>query len=100
MLWLASITSVISVGVLFGLWLRVPSVFAASLVLALITVIFVPLLTEWSLLTATMFLVSLQCALQCGYLLGLAIAFGQARVRSDPGLPRIARHPSQPTGPR
>ena len=102
MLWLASITSVLSVGVVLGLWLRVPSVLAASLVLALITAIFVPLVTEWSLLTAVVFLIALQCALQCGYLVGLAVAFGHTRVRSSDGsgLPRVARHPSQSTGPR
>ena len=102
MLWLASIASVVSVGILLGLRLRVPSVFAASLVLAVLTLVFVPLLTEWSLAAAVAFLIALLCALQCGYLVGLAIAFGQTRVRSSSsvGLPPVGRHPSQSAGRR
>src|SRR5262245_49818171 len=102
MLWLASITSVICVGILLGLRLRVPSVFAASVVLAVLSVVFVPILTEWSLMTTVVFLIALLCALQCGYLVGLAIAFGQTRVRSSDsvGLPPVGRHPSQSAGRR
>jgi len=102
MLWLASIASVVSVGIVLGLRLRVPSVFAASLVLAVATVVFVPVLTEWSMGTMVVFLVALLCALQCGYLVGLAIAFGQTRVRSSDsvGLPPVGRHPSQSAGRR
>src|SRR5215510_4597150 len=100
MLWLASIASVVSIGIVLGLRLRVPSVFAASVVLACLTLVFVPLLTEWSLMTMVLFLIALLCALQCGYLLGLAIAFGPMRVRSSSGvgLPPVGRHPSQSAG--
>lgn len=79
MLW--AIVSVASIGILLGLWFRVASILAASLILAVASTALLPLLTEWSLLMAVGFLFVLLSALQCGYLVGAAIA-SQARARS------------------
>jgi hypothetical protein len=80
MLW--AIVSVACVGILLGLWLRVASVIAASLILAVVSTPLLPLFTEWSLLKAVGFLFALLSALQCGYLVGAVIACSQMRSRS------------------
>ena len=75
MLW--AIVSAACVGILLGLWLRVASVVAASLILAVVSTPLLPLFTEWSLLIAVGFLFALLSALQCGYLVGAVIACSQ-----------------------
>ena len=80
MLW--SIASAACIGILLGLRLRVASVLAGSFVLAMVSAALLPLLTEWSPLTMVGFLFALLSALQCGYLVGVAIAFSQTRARS------------------
>ena len=70
---LLSIVSVTCIGILIGLRLRVSSVLAASLVLALVSAALLPLLTDWSMLMAVGFLFALLSALQCGYLVGVVI---------------------------
>jgi hypothetical protein len=93
MLWL--IVSAASTGILLGLWLRVPSVLAASLLVAVASAVLVPLLTEWSLLTGMAFVFVLLGALQFGYLAGALIAVGHKRTRSQAhsSLPPIVRGP-------
>ena len=88
---LLALVSVVCIGILLGLWLRAASVLAASLVLAVASTVFLPLLTEWSLLKAAGFLFALLSALQCGYLVGAAIAFGQTRTPADVGLQEVRR---------
>ena len=99
MLW--AIVSVACVGILLGLWLRVASVVAASIVLAAVSTVLLPLLTEWSLLAAAGFLFALLSSLQLGYLAGAVIACSQTRTRSQanvdlqpvrrPGPQRVAK---------
>ena len=79
---LLSMVSVICIGVVLGLLLRVASILAASVVLVIVSAILLPLLTEWSLLNAVEFLFVLLSVLQCGYLVGAVIAFNQRRARS------------------
>jgi hypothetical protein len=81
MLW--AIVSIACIGILLGLrLLRVATIFAASLVLAVASTPLMLLLTEWSLLKSAGFLFVLVSVLQCGYLLGAAIASSQAHSRS------------------
>ena len=91
MLW--AIVSVACIGILLGLRLRVASVVAASIILAVVTTALLPWLTEWSLLGGLGLVFALLSALQCGYLLGAVIALSQARARSpdDVGLQRVGR---------
>ena len=79
MLW--AIVSVACIGILLGLRLRVASVVAASIVLAVASTALLPLLTEWSLPVAAGFLVAQLSALQFGYLVGAVIACSQTRTR-------------------
>ena len=79
MFWL--IASAASTGILLGLWLRVSSVLAASLLVVVASATLVPLLTEWSLLTAVVYVFVLLAALQFGYLAAALIAVGQTRTR-------------------
>jgi len=84
-----------SIGILLGLWLRVGSVLAASLLVAVVGTPLLILLTDWPLLTTVAFLFALLSALQCGYLAGAVIAaFSQRRAKSpvNAGLrPRLGR---------
>ena len=57
-----AIVSVACMGILLGLWLRAASVLAASLVLAVASTVFLPLLTEWSPLKAAGFFCTAECA--------------------------------------
>jgi hypothetical protein len=81
MLW--AMVSVACIGILLGLWLRVGSVLAASLILAAVSTPLLPLFTEWSLLRAAGFLFALLSALQGGYLVGAVIACSQTRTQSS-----------------
>ena len=81
MLW--AIVSVACIGILLGLRLRVASVVAASIVLAVASTALLPLLTEWSLPVAAGFLVAQLSALQFGYLVGAVIACSQTLTRSQ-----------------
>ena len=96
MFWL--IVGATSTGILLGLWLRVSSVLAASLLVVVASVALVPLLTDWSLLTAVAFVFVLLAALQFGYLAGALITVGQTRTRSpaDTGLPRTTSDRVEP----
>jgi len=91
MLW--AIVSVGCIGVLLGLWLRVASVLAASLLLAVVSTALLPLLAEWSLLKMAGFIFALSSVLQCGYLAGAIIAFSKMRARSavNVDLPTVGR---------
>jgi len=91
MLW--AIVSVTCIGVLLGLWLRVASVLAACLLLAVVGTALLPLLPEWSLLKMAAFIFALISVLQCGYLAGAIIAFGKKRARSavNIDLPPVGR---------
>ena len=80
MLW--AIVGVTCIGVLLGLRLRVASVLAASLLLAVVSTALLPLLAEWSLLKMAGFIFALFSVLQCGYLAGAIIAFSKKRSRS------------------
>jgi hypothetical protein len=90
---LLSIVSVVCIGVLLGLRLRVASILAASVVLVMVSAVLMPLFTEWSLLNAVGFLFVLLSVLQCGYLVGAFIAFNQTRTRSagNVGLEPVGR---------
>ena len=90
MLWL--IVSAASTGILLGLWLRVPSVLAASLLVAVAGAVLVPLLTEWSLLTGMAFVFVLLGALQFGYLAG-AVGHKRTRSQAHSSLPPAVRGP-------
>jgi hypothetical protein len=57
-------------GILLGLWLRVPSVVAASGAVVLLCSV-VTTLAGWSPLTAIALIFALLFALQCGYLVGV-----------------------------
>lgn len=81
MLW--AIVSVACIGILLGLRLRVASVVAASIILAVVSTPLLPLFTEWSLLKAVGFVFALLSALQCGYLVGAVIACSQTRTQSS-----------------
>jgi hypothetical protein len=60
-------------GVLLGMWLRVPSVVAASVATVLLCSILMPL-TGWSPLAAIAYVFALLAALQCGYLVGVGLS--------------------------
>ena len=81
MLWLLAMAG--GMGVVLGLWLRVPSVIAASGALVLLCSIVMPL-GDWPPLTAIAFSFALLGALQCGYLVGLIVSCAWARARSSP----------------
>jgi hypothetical protein len=91
MLW--AMVSVACIGVLLGLRLRVASVLAASLLLAVVSTALLPLLAKWSLLKMAGFLFALCSMLQCGYLAGAIIAFSKKRARAAVNLelPRVGR---------
>src|SRR5215475_15350529 len=91
MLW--AIVSVACIGVLLGLRLRVASVLAASLLLAVVSTAVLPLFAEWSLLKMAGFLFALFSLLQCGYLAGAVIASSKRRARSadNVDLPPVGR---------
>src|SRR5262245_22626950 len=91
MLW--SFVSVACIGILLGLRLRVASVVAASILLAVVSTALLPLITEWSLLVALGFVFALLTALQCGYLVGAVLAYSQTRARSaaNVGLQSVRR---------
>ena len=91
MLW--SIVSAASTGILLGLRLRVPSVLAASFLVAVASAVFLPLLIEWSLLTGMTFVFVLLAALQFRYLAGALIASGHKRTRSQ-AHSSCRRHPA------
>ena len=78
--WIVFLTSI---GILLGLWLRVGSVLAASLLVAIIGTPLLALLTDRSALATVAFLFILLMALQGGYLVGAVIAaFSQGRAKS------------------
>ena len=83
MLWLLVTAS--GAGVLLGLWLRVPVLLAASIVLVITTSIWMTL-EQWPLLEAIGFIFVLLITLQVGYLVGLLLSAAWTRVAS--------RHPS------
>ena len=80
MLW--AILSVASVGIFLGLSFRAASIVGASIVLAGVSTVLLPLLTEWSLLLSVGVVFALLTALQGGYLVGALIS-SQARARSS-----------------
>lgn len=81
MLWLLAMAG--GMGVVLGLWLRVPSVIAASGALVLLCGVVMPL-GDWPLLTAIAVSFALVGALQCGYLIGLMLSCVWARATSSP----------------
>src|SRR5215468_140781 len=76
-----AILSVTCIGILLGLRLRVASVLAASLLLVVISAVFLPLFAGWSLLKVMGVIFLLLSALQCAYLVGALVAF-KTRSRS------------------
>jgi len=68
-------------GVLLGLWLRVPAILAAAVPLVVITAL---LMTprHWSLLEAVGFMFMLVTVLQIGYLIGLLMSLAWTRAPS------------------
>jgi hypothetical protein len=88
-----AILSVTCIGILLGLWLRVASVLAASLLLVVINTAFLPPLAGWSPLKVVGVVFLLLSALQCGYLVGAIVAF-KARTRSAANAAR-----ARPAGP-
>jgi hypothetical protein len=77
MLWL--VITVAGTGILFGLWLRVPSLVAISAALVPIPVLLITL-KQWALLEAIAFLFLLLTLLQIGYLIGLVLSYAWTRV--------------------
>jgi len=77
MLWL--LITVAGMGVLLGLWLRVPSVAAVSAALVPTPVLLITL-KQWPLLEAIGFLFLLLTILQIGYLVGLLFSLAWKRV--------------------
>ena len=70
-----------SLGILLGLWMRMASIVAASVGLAALCSAAMPL-ASWSPLTASMYIFALLGALQCGYLIGVALSLPRVAARS------------------
>lgn len=81
-------------GILLGLWMRVPSVIAASCALVLLCSAVMPL-AGWSALTAIAYIFALLGALQCGYLIGLGLSHpwmtARGRARLSRGSTEVQR---------
>jgi len=77
MVWL--LITVAGTGVLFGLWLRVPSIVAVSAALFPTPVLLITL-KQWPLPEAIGFLFLLLAILQVGYLVGLLFSLAWKRV--------------------
>jgi hypothetical protein len=67
-------------GILLGLWMRVPSIVAASVGLVLVCAVLTPL-AGWSPLAAIAYVFALLGALQCGYLIGVALSLPRTSTR-------------------
>ncbi len=84
-----------SLGILLGLWMRVPAIVAASIGLVLLCTAAMPL-ASWSPLTALMYIFALLAALQCGYLIGVALSLPWATARSRARLARESAQAQRP----
>jgi hypothetical protein len=71
MLWAFAFATVM--GIVFGLFLRVPAVLAASVMIAACCVALIPI-AHWSLLPAAAFTFGMLAIFQCGYLAGLLLS--------------------------
>ena len=71
MLW--AVIAVSGMGLLLGLWLRVPAIIAASGVTVIAFIALAPL-TQWSLLAIVLLGFGSLTALQIGYLVGVTLA--------------------------
>jgi uncharacterized membrane protein AbrB (regulator of aidB expression) len=84
-----------AVGILLGLWMRIPSIVAASAALVLGCSVGMPL-AGWSLLTALMYIFALLGALQCGYLIGVGLSLPWMTARGRARLPRNSTEVQRP----
>ena len=71
MLW--ALVTVVGMGLLVGLWLRVPAIIAASGVTVIALIALAPL-TQWSLLAIVLLGFGSLTVLQIGYLVGVTLA--------------------------
>ena len=71
MLW--AFASATATGTVFGLFLRVPAVLAASVMIAACCIALMPI-AHWSLLTAAAFAFGMLAVFQWGYLAGLLLS--------------------------
>ena len=78
MLW--ALVTVVGMGLLLGLWLRVPAITAASGVTVIAFIALAPL-THWSLLAIVLLGFGSLTALQIGYLVGVTLACAQWQPR-------------------
>jgi len=82
-------------GVLLGLWMRLPSIVAASAALVLLSAVVMPL-AGWSPLTTIVSIFALLGALQCGYLIGVGLSLPWLTARGRARLPRNSTEVQRP----
>jgi hypothetical protein len=70
-------------GILLGLWMRVPTVVAASAALVLSCAVAMPL-TGWSAWAAIAYVFALLAALQCGYVVGVGLSLPSMNASTRP----------------
>ena len=87
MLW--AFASATLMGIMFGLFLRVPAVLAASVIIVASCIALMPI-ADWSLLQAAAFSFGMLAAFQYGYLAGLLFAHAKYARRL---LPRLIQRP-------